>query len=298
LNVLVAVDGSQGSDNAVDAVVQQFAPDRTELRVVHADQWNSGLPASLAFGEGATAVDDLLAYRDERKHQAQALVTQSIERISAAGFRVTSLVLEGDPRHVIVDEARAWPADLIVLGSHGRTGLTRLLLGSVSDSVSRHASCSVQIVREPPAHADRLKVLLAVDGSVWSERAAEVVAGQFIPDRLDVRVVHADGWPANPPAPELVTLYEERRRQAHDLVAGVSRRLTNAGVSATGILRRGDARQVILDVAQEWAADLIVVGSHGRTGLGRALLGSVSDAVARHAHCSVHVVRRPPEAAR
>jgi len=89
----------------------------------------------------------IVAAHDVRRANATALVARAAGQLKDAGFRTTSVVLQGDARPNILDQATAWGADLIVLGSHGRTGVTRVLLGSASDSVSRHAPCSVTIVR-------------------------------------------------------------------------------------------------------------------------------------------------------
>ena len=86
---------------------------------------------------------------------------------------------------------------------------------------------------------------------------------------------------------------EDRLPQAHEVAERAAKTLSSAGFRVTTSVTTGDARSVILDAAAEWNADLIVMGSHGRTGLGRFFLGSVSEAVARHARCSVQIVRIP-----
>jgi nucleotide-binding universal stress UspA family protein len=75
------------------------------------------------------------------------MLAQAAGMLCSAGFKVTSSIEEGDARNVILDHAESWHADLIMVGSHGRTGLVQLLMGSVSDAVARHAGCSVEIVR-------------------------------------------------------------------------------------------------------------------------------------------------------
>jgi len=93
------------------------------------------------------------------------------------------------------------------------------------------------------------------------------------------------------PDPEFEAVWNALRGQAKSLVAKATESLRKPGLVVTPALEEGDPKSRILDVAKEWPADLIVVGSHGRKGLSRFLLGSVSDAVARHAHCSVYIVR-------
>ena len=144
-----------------------------------------------------------------------------------------------------------------------------------------------------------MKILLAVDGSEYSQAAVGAVAARPWPPGTTVRVLSAVE-PVVPPASEvwydaggsLELTRQELTKQADQLTAGVAERLRAAGLTAGTAVRDGDPRSVILDEAQEWGADLIVVGSHGYTGLKRWLLGSVAQSVVGHAPCSVEVVRR------
>ena len=148
MKVLLAIDGSPYSEKAIEAIIGQFVPDATQIRVLHVDEWPKDLPASLAFAEGPDAASVIVAAHDLRRAESAALVARAVDELKRAGFTSTSsAVSPGDARQTILDQASAWGADLIVLGSHGRTGVTRVLLGSVSDSVARHAPCSVMIVR-------------------------------------------------------------------------------------------------------------------------------------------------------
>jgi nucleotide-binding universal stress UspA family protein len=150
VKVLLAIDGSEYSDKAIRLVASQLVREGTEVRVVHVDEWPKDLPTSLAFAEGPSAAGAILASHDLRRAESTALVARAVDELKRAGFHSTSsIVCQGDARQAILEQAAAWDAVLIVLGSHGRTGVTRVLLGSVSDSVSRHASCSVAIVRDP-----------------------------------------------------------------------------------------------------------------------------------------------------
>jgi nucleotide-binding universal stress UspA family protein len=98
----------------------------------------------------AYAVDWQKLLEDQRK-EAEALVADAAKSLRDAGFAVTTAIEEGSAKSILVDTAGKWPADLVVLGSHGRKGLSRFLLGSVSEGVSRHAPCSVLIVRKLPS---------------------------------------------------------------------------------------------------------------------------------------------------
>ena len=147
MKILLALDGSECSQAATRAVIAQFPRERAEVRVVHADEWPNRLPTSLAFAEGPTAASEILDLRDERRRQGGEVVSRAAHELQAAGFRTSTEVRDGDARHAILDAATEWGPDVIVLGSHGRRGVDRFLLGSVSESVMRHAPCSVEIVR-------------------------------------------------------------------------------------------------------------------------------------------------------
>jgi nucleotide-binding universal stress UspA family protein len=151
VNVLLAIDDSNHSDAAVRVVRERLPPERTSVRVLHVVEWPKNLAAPFTFAEGPSAADCILAVHEEMRNDGRALAARAASQLREAHFDVTPLVVEGDVRQAILDEAAAWPADLIVLGSHGRTGLSRLLLGSVSEAIVRHAPCSVEVVRDPCA---------------------------------------------------------------------------------------------------------------------------------------------------
>jgi nucleotide-binding universal stress UspA family protein len=147
-----------------------------------------------------------------------------------------------------------------------------------------------------------MKILLAIDGSAPSQNAIEEVARRPWPSPSAVRILSVI-QPYTPPATEVVlasaTFEEIRQQQAADaerFTRQASERIASPGLSVETAVREGDPRTAIVDAADEWHADLIVVGSHGRTGLERLVLGSVAQAVVAHAHCSVEVVRRRKKA--
>jgi nucleotide-binding universal stress UspA family protein len=147
MKVLLAVDDSEYSEAAVQAVLAQLRPHDTDVCVFHAVEWLREMPSSFRFGEGPSYDKDILTCRDQSFRSAAALVERIAHELRAAGFRTTTETPDTDPRHGIIDGAAACDADLIVMGSHGRRGLHRILLGSVAEAVVRHAVCSVEIVR-------------------------------------------------------------------------------------------------------------------------------------------------------
>jgi len=138
MKILVAVDNSKFSEAAVQLVIQQMRPEHTEVCVFNAV--DLALVAPLTYAE---------ALRTESLREADELVQKTGQQLEKAGYKVQTAVEEGDPRSKIIDYAKHWNADLILLGSHGRKGLDRFLIGSVAESVARHARCSVLIVRHP-----------------------------------------------------------------------------------------------------------------------------------------------------
>jgi nucleotide-binding universal stress UspA family protein len=152
MRILLPIDDSACSEAATNAIVDQFSPGRTEVQVLHADEWPTGLPTSLAFAEGPEATDHILSLHETRRHEAADLVDRAAQQLRAAGFATITAIREGNPLHAILECAAAWHPDLIVLGSHGRRGVNRLVLGSVAEAVARRAVCSVEIIRRPPGH--------------------------------------------------------------------------------------------------------------------------------------------------
>jgi nucleotide-binding universal stress UspA family protein len=143
MKILLAIDDSNFSEAATEAIIAQARPKETEVRVLHVVE-----PLLAAYGgmEGGYIVDRQ-AVTQEQRTKAESLVARTAKMLREAGFQVTTAVETGDTKSVIIDSAKKWPADLIAMGPHGRRGLERFLLGSVSEAVARHAPCSVQIVR-------------------------------------------------------------------------------------------------------------------------------------------------------
>jgi len=146
MKILLAVDGSEFSQAAAKALVSQKRPENVEvlvLRVVEPHIFSILPHMAPAY---APEQDEII--KEELRH-AQESVSQASQALRCAGFSVNTRIVEAESRNRILDIAAEWRADLIVLGSHGRKGLQRFLLGSVAEFVARHANCSVEIVRVP-----------------------------------------------------------------------------------------------------------------------------------------------------
>jgi nucleotide-binding universal stress UspA family protein len=148
-----------------------------------------------------------------------------------------------------------------------------------------------------------MKILLATDGSIFSEAAIRAVASQLRTQDTEVlvlRVVEPLVYSTPPQmaagyAPEMAARLKDDLKQARDSVARAAEILRNAGFEVDSRVGENEIRTGILDSAADWHADLIVLGSHGEKGLRKFLLGSVAEFVARHARCSVLIVRSPSD---
>jgi nucleotide-binding universal stress UspA family protein len=145
-----------------------------------------------------------------------------------------------------------------------------------------------------------MKIVLAIDGSKFSEAAIRTVIEQVHTQDTEIQVLHVVEPPSLLVAREmggydrnLDIVWEAETKRAEELVSKVADELRSKGLRVTTLVEQGDPQSKIIDTAAKWRADLIVVGSHGRKGLEHFLLGSVSDGVARHAGCSVEIVRIP-----
>jgi nucleotide-binding universal stress UspA family protein len=147
MRILLAVDDSPCSQSATEVVISQNTPANTKVQVLHVVEPYYDLPMYDAYGPAI----EVSRIKRERLAQAHNMMKRTVEVIRAAGFEVTTIVEEGDPKKIIIDVAIAWNADLIVVGSHGRSGVDRFLLGSVSEAVARYAPCSIEIIRDASA---------------------------------------------------------------------------------------------------------------------------------------------------
>jgi nucleotide-binding universal stress UspA family protein len=224
------------------------------------------------------------------------------EPARASGVPMHFTVEEGNIVNAILGEAASLPADLLVMGTHGRSGFERLALGSVTDKAIRRAACPVLTV--PPSDGavpfevgpPFKRIVCAVDFSDASLKALEHAFALAQEDDAELFVTHVIDWPDDasmPPAlAQAITATrrdweDEKRRQLERLVPDSVR----AWCRPQHVLRVGSPVRELLRVAEEHDADLIVMGVHGRRALDRALFGSTTHAMVREAACPVLTVR-------
>jgi nucleotide-binding universal stress UspA family protein len=158
MRILLPVDGSEHSNLACQALLSRPWAPGTQVRVLHvlpkfafSPLSESADPSQAISAATPHAASSMMEACTQMTRQAEALTRRIAEQLRGAGLQVDTRIEEGDARTEILSEAEDWEADLIVLASHGHTGLKQWLLGSVAHSIVSHAPCSVEIVREKAA---------------------------------------------------------------------------------------------------------------------------------------------------
>lgn len=226
------------------------------------------------------------------------IVEEGRKIFSGSAAAIDTLEAQGYADEEILAACQQWPADMVVIGAKGATGLKRFLLGGVTSRILRHAPCSVLVVRSgnPLSH----RILGAFDDSHSSRDAALFLASLPFAETPELELVSVLP-PLDSQAPQ---------RHPSTFPSGVSEiqviedlstyeaRLLAAGCRVSTKILRGDPAGALIDYAEARQADLIVLGSHGSSlseRFHRFLLGSVSEKVARYASGNVLVVRHPGE---
>lgn len=296
MRLLLAIDGSPSAERAVQLLPQEPWPTGSLVRVVTVlDEvaMSAGNPWPIVAPLAPFDIDEVAraAARATLEHAAESL---------RPVLAVETAILEGRPAQAIADEARRWEADAIVVGSRGHGALSSMVLGSVSAEVIDLADRPVLVVR-----SDRLRgVVLGVDGSAGADRAIDLVLDwrPFRSTPIHVVAVAPSLYPwwvgmaeagGVSTVPELMASEEATRADEEVLVQRIVERLAAAGLASTGSVRDGDAADQLIRAVEATGSDLIVVGTRGRTGLTRLVLGSVARNVVTHALCSVLVVHPP-----
>lgn len=295
MRVLVAIDGSEPAKLAVDLVADCAWPPGTDILVAQAVETRTGMFGGPWPTLALVQTDEIEA---ELRGAADRAVHDARERLVGDDRTIEAVVLRGRPATAIVEQAKRMGADLIVLASRGHGLIGAMLLGSVSAEVVDHALSPVLVARSRRIE----RVVVGWDGSSTAGRAIDLVRTWPIFAGSIVRVVSvADTefpwWTGFPDAgsPEVMNAYldsaHQSRKQHDELARQMAAQLVSGGLAAEADGRVGDPATEILAAASASNADLIVIGTHGRTGLKRLLLGSVARNVLQHAPCSVLVVR-------
>ena len=288
--ILVPTDGSENAEAAAEHAIGLAGAFDATIRVLNVVDAAALVGGVDEFDAGPQVERALESVGD------RAVATIE-EMASEAGLTATGEVLTGRPHRSIVDHAEEVGADLIAMGTHGRTGLERLLLGSVAERVVRTSPVPVLTVGEdgPAWHGSYDDVLVPTDGSECAEAAA--VHAVTIAERYDA-TVHVVG---------VVNLIEEGGffsaggvdeefvdhldAEAERATRRMEERVEDAGLDATSDVIHGVPSRVLVDYVDEHGIDLVAMGTHGRTGGARYLVGSVTERVVRTAPAPVLTVR-------
>ncbi len=308
MRILIAYDGSDHAGDAIMDLELAGIPNEVEATVLTvSDTW--GLPDAMDRVSASSgrfvpsSTRRIQSHLSHLKDQARTLAEIGAGRVSELfpDWNVKAEENLGKPAWEIIEKADEWKADLIVVGSQGRSALGRALLGSVSQKVLHESRCSVRIARKRGENSTgSTRVLVAVDGSAFAEAAVKTVAARSWPKDAEIRIIAVNdpfihpaggyvGWDTAEDQPEDT---EESRDWLEEMIETPKRVLRDAGIAnVSHAIRWGDAGNMILHEAEDWKADSIFLGARGIGRFRRFLLGSVSSTVAARAICSVEVIR-------
>lgn len=302
-SILVPLDGSELAEQALPLALSIAARSGAEVTLLQAVP----LPiAPVGFGNEWLLVDDQLELLEREARNYLGELAGRVQAALPAGQRPTELrqaTTIGPAAQAIADYATANRADLIVMATHGRSGLSRWALGSVTDQVLQLSHVPVLIVRPPeeaPVRFDSLpapgRIMITLDGSELAERVlptATEMARVFEAELLLFRVALLPAvyyMDAGAAAFQLDFL-ESAKEEAAEYLEQVAQALRTQGARVRTAVGVTPIVESILDVAAEAGVDLIAMTTHGRTGLGRVVYGSVTDRIVRSSACPVLVVR-------
>src|SRR5215207_2194214 len=297
--ILLATDGSEAAELAAQSAVQLANETGSELHVV-------------LVGPSIVRQVGLVGSQHDVDMEAKRSLRAQVEKVKAAGgMFAQSHFRMGRSDREIVDLTEEIGAGLIVMGSRGLGAMRRALLGSVSESVLRHAHCPVLVVRaggNGQVAPSSERILLATDGSEEATLATQAATEIATKTGSELHLVHVRVPPYHPSYFEGIYLGDylqedighylqkeeaEIKREAQQLLNEQVKKVEATGGSvAQAHPRVGIPESEITDLAEEIGAGLVVVGSRGLGTMRRVLMGSVSESVVRHAHYSVLVVRR------
>ena len=293
--LFVAIDFSPNSDEALRQAHDRALSTRAQLAVCHIVP--NELRSNLLFPDVSRIA--ALKFPLEMKQIAEAAAARVAEITGRTEGEFELIVDDGTPQALILNRAEEWLADLIIVGSHGQTSAADALLGSVTDSVIRHAHCPVLIVR-PGKRTGR--IIAGTDFSDPVLPALRAAGDEAERTGAELTVVHSldmvwslAAYPALAFGGAPFNISAEQIKEL-ELVATqrLKESLKQLNISGDTLVTTGPAGTALIDIASERKADLIVVGTIGRTGLRRALLGSVAETVAKGAPCSVLIIRQHP----
>ncbi len=207
---------------------------------------------------------------------------------------IESLICEGEPPDVIVNIAEAKKADLIALGTYGRKGLKRLLMGSVTSQIILNSPCDVLVVKKPCSQCSGSyhSLLVPFDGSETSKKALSRACELSKVDGSEISVLYVI-----PRYEEMMDFFKTETikkslfREAEKIVEGAKRVAAGLGVQIKAVVQEGHSGDKVVEIANTMQHDLIVVGTHGWRGVNKAIMGSTAERIIVNASCPILIVR-------
>ncbi len=297
MKLLIAYDGSTHAEAAVNDLDRAGLPANTHAIVLSVMDHNLVTPRSYGMVETDFAGEWM------QRIEAVGRAAEEVSSRLQSRFPGWTIQMETPPGHaaeIILDRAKTWPADLVVVGTHGRSPFAKLILGSVSTKLIRDASCSVRVARSTSGwRQGPIRLLVGTDGSPEADEAVNEVCRRVWPSGTHVRLAAVDEVLAHAHATMAAGVRNSFRdidAQEHRWLEGVTAmaadKLERAGLAVSCVVDEGDAKETLVHEARSWNADTVFVGARGLGQLERFMLGSVSAAVVTHAPCAVEVVRR------
>lgn len=297
-NVLVPLDGSELAEQVLAPVEALARGLGAPVTLVHAIE-TPPLPSSLERAHRRT-FDQMV---DKELSRAEAYLQGILERLRPQGLTVSYQVLIGTPPEAIASYAQSHGVELVAMCTHGRSGLERWLMGSVADKVLRVLISPLLLLRpregRGPTSFAIQKLLVPLDGSELAEQALPVA--EHLSRTLDVPLLLLRSVPTltfafSDPYPYggaefSAEVWEAMEKEAEEYLATVTKGLQQKGLKVETSAPRGDPGMHITDLAGKTRGSLVVMSTHGRSGLGRWVLGSVADKVVRSSGSPVLLVR-------
>lgn len=275
MKIMLPLDGSEVSESVLPSVVALARRLKADLLLVKiTDPFVAVTPEMPSLA---------LRWQEQAEHESARYLARLAAGI--ADLKVETRSMLGVPRDALSELATTAGCQLIAMASHGRTGVARWLLGSVAERVLRQATCPVLLMRpgvQLPENGFE-RVLVPVDGSESSTRVLQEVR-PYLADSSQVVVMRASALTPQDYAQVLDPAAHE------SYLLGLQASLADLQVEGLPLETRvvdGEATEAILTLSEELGCDLIAMSTHGRTGLDRFLLGSVTEKVARYAHRAV-----------
>lgn len=296
MRLLIGYDGSESADAALSDLRHAGLPRDAEALILSvADVMRMPALSSYELVEQALVSRRVTSGIMLAQTQTSQTLKEANQFASEASARVQTLFPEwevradaliGNPVRELIGRADEWKPDLVVVGSHGRSAVGRLLLGSVSKKLVTDLRSSVRVVRRAPDREhDHVppKIIVGVDGGTGAERAVRAVGSRVWPTGTEVRLIAVDDGTS----PNKISALA-----ASLMVQWAETELSAIGLRTSAAFKKGEPQRVLVEEARKWKADSIFVGSRNVSGaLERFRLGSVSTALVTSAPCSVEVVR-------